>query len=175
MTKRQPKGTPVGGQFAPDRKPGGGDLTVDTCSKCGGEIRALPLYDPTNRANPFPPGVVRVCTNCGDRPTVNNLEDVAAAAAALDRPENEIGSTKTSTHDVARSTSSIQGNLNQIANLEGDIASLYEDAASLDREPDWQPLLALKNDLIHQHREVIRKQADEIEALKAASANKEHP
>ena len=71
MTKRQPKGTPVGGQFAPERKPGGGDLTVDRCSKCGGEIRALPLYDPTDRANPFPPGVVRVCTNCGDRPTVN--------------------------------------------------------------------------------------------------------
>ncbi len=29
MTKRQPKGTPVGGQYAPDRKPSGGDLTVD--------------------------------------------------------------------------------------------------------------------------------------------------
>jgi hypothetical protein len=27
MTKRQPKGTPVGGQFAQDRKPSGGDLT----------------------------------------------------------------------------------------------------------------------------------------------------
>ncbi len=29
MIKRQPKGTPVGGQFAQDRKPDGGDLTVD--------------------------------------------------------------------------------------------------------------------------------------------------
>ena len=27
--KRQPKGTPVGGQFAQDRKPSGGDLTED--------------------------------------------------------------------------------------------------------------------------------------------------
>jgi ssDNA-binding Zn-finger/Zn-ribbon topoisomerase 1 len=30
MTKRQPKGTPVGGQFAQDRKPSGGDLMVAT-------------------------------------------------------------------------------------------------------------------------------------------------
>ncbi len=26
---RQPRGTPIGGQFAPDRKPDGGDITVD--------------------------------------------------------------------------------------------------------------------------------------------------
>lgn len=32
MTKRQPKGTPVGGQFAPDRKPDGGDLSSGTTS-----------------------------------------------------------------------------------------------------------------------------------------------
>lgn len=33
MTKRQPGGTPVGGQFAPDRKPEGGDLA--------GEIKSM--------------------------------------------------------------------------------------------------------------------------------------
>jgi hypothetical protein len=32
MTKRQPKGTPIGGQFAQDRKPSGGDLDVALAS-----------------------------------------------------------------------------------------------------------------------------------------------
>ena len=45
MTKRQPKGTSVGGQFAPDRKPQGSDLAVDyptqtqlRCFECGTEM-----------------------------------------------------------------------------------------------------------------------------------------
>ena len=32
MTKRQPKGTPVGGQFAPDRKSASEDLTTSALS-----------------------------------------------------------------------------------------------------------------------------------------------
>lgn len=81
MTKRQPKGTPVGGQFAPDRKPSGGDLTVGTCPRCGGEVRSLPAYNPLNRSNPFPPGLVQVCMSCGEHPDASegNASDLELA------------------------------------------------------------------------------------------------
>jgi hypothetical protein len=36
VTKRQPKGTPVGGQFAQDRKPSGGDITTQTVEQPDG-------------------------------------------------------------------------------------------------------------------------------------------
>ncbi len=67
---RVPKGTPkTGGQFAEGRKPDGGDLTASVCPKCGGEVRDLPAYNPTDRNDPFPSRTVGVCGNCGYQPT----------------------------------------------------------------------------------------------------------
>lgn len=52
MTKRQPKGTPVGGQFAEGRKPEGAELTTSPdektttvkCSDCQTEIDPLDVF-----------------------------------------------------------------------------------------------------------------------------------
>ena len=49
MTSRQPKGTPVGGQFAQDRNPDGGDLPSlegekVKCSNCHAEIHPLEVF-----------------------------------------------------------------------------------------------------------------------------------
>ena len=96
MTTRQPKGTPVGGQFAEGRKPEGVVLAP-----------VSPLFN------------------------------------------------KATVDDHQR----------QVKILEAEIEDLYQDAFVNDTKPDSSDLLALKNDLIHQQNEIIRKQAKELADL----------
>lgn len=91
MTKRQPKGTPVGGQFAPDRKPGGGDLASPlselpapnpTSQRGVWDIEHASKPKPVDRGN----GVISTTFSVAGEPSAQT--DVAARVVAYPKPEN---------------------------------------------------------------------------------------
>jgi hypothetical protein len=91
MTTRQPKGIPVGGQFAESRKPDGGDLatSVDTlpppvASSTKGiwDIEHASKPKPIDRGN----GIISTSFNLSGEPSANT--DISARIAAYEKPND---------------------------------------------------------------------------------------
>ncbi len=88
MTKRQPKGTPVGGQFAQGRKPSGSDLVeIDWCEETEANRRFAKLHEP-------PPG---------ERGAVSEALDVGSAIAELELRRHQIEGVSGDYYDGRRS------------------------------------------------------------------------